>query len=216
MSKQNKNSAKSENLSSIPAGVHALSALGRKTEKVAYEFFIREDPTYGLFEKVDRQQGLRQLAESFSDGWTDENIAETIVFIAKAEIEGKSFDIKSLARWVQSHKNDPLAVKDCMTITPPEQFNIIRVLSRAGSQKLVFLATWNLTRKQVVLKTLLGSPEETQKIRNREIQSNPLTLKHRNIIETFYFQNRKNEDFFVEEHLPVVLKDGCSAIVLKV
>jgi len=127
--------------------------------------------------------------------------------IAQAELEGRSYDIKNLTRWIQSHKNEPFAVKDCMTVLPPEQFNIIKVLSRAGSQKLVFLATWNLTRKQVVLKTLVGTPEENQKVRNREIQSNPLSMKHRNIIETFYFQNNKNEDFFVEEYLPIVLDD---------
>ncbi len=135
-------------------------------------------------------------------------VAETVHLIAKAEIEGRSYDVKNLIRWIQSHKNEPSAVNDCMIIVPPDQFNIIKVLSRAGSQKLVFLATWNLTRKQVVLKTLLGTPEENLKVKSREIQSNPLSMKHRNIIETFYFQNKNGEDFFVEEFLPVVLNDN--------
>jgi serine/threonine protein kinase len=194
--------------SSIPPGAHALAAYGPKTEQAVYEFFIDENPTSGLFSALDRQKGLQQLAEAFKDGWIDEKVSETIVHIAKAEAEGRSYDIKNLSKWIQSHINEPSAVNDCMAILPPEQFNIIKVLSRAGSQKLVFLATWNLTRKQVVLKTLLGTPEETKKVRNREIQSNPLTMKHRNIIETFYFQNIKGEDFFVEEFLPVVLNDS--------
>lgn len=194
--------------SSIPPGAHALAAYGPNTEKVIYEFFIDDNPTSGLFSALDRQKGLQQLAESFKDGWTDEKVSETIMHIAKAEAEGRSYDIKNLSKWIQSHINEPSAVSDCMAIIPPEQFNIIKVLSRAGSQKLVFLATWNLTRKQVVLKTLLGTPEETKKVRNREIQSNPLTMKHRNIIETFYFQNSKGEDFFVEDYLAVVLNDN--------
>jgi serine/threonine protein kinase len=206
MSKSKKEAAKSTP-SSIPQGAHALAAYGKRTEQIVYEFFIDESPDSGLFTSMDRQKGLQQLAEAFKEGWSDEHIAETVKFIAEAEVEGRTFDIKNLVRWIQSHKNEPTAVKDCMTIVPPEQFNIIKVLSRAGSQKLVFLATWNLTTKQVVLKTLLGTPEETQKIKNREIQSNPLSLRHRNIIETFYFQNSCGEHFFVEEYLPVVLND---------
>jgi len=193
--------------SSIPPGAHALAAYGKKTEQIVYEFFIEDNPTSGLFAALDRQKGLQKLSEAFKDGWSDDKVAETVQMIAQAELEGRSYDIKNLTRWIQSHKNEPFAVKDCMTVLPPEQFNIIKVLSRAGSQKLVFLATWNLTRKQVVLKTLVGTPEENQKVRNREIQSNPLSMKHRNIIETFYFQNNKNEDFFVEEYLPIVLDD---------
>jgi serine/threonine protein kinase len=193
--------------SSIPQGAHALSAYGPRTEKAVYEFFIDDNPTSGLFSALDRQKGLQQLAEAFKDRWTDEKVAETMVLIAKAELDGRSYDIKNLSKWIQSHTNEPSAVNDCMTIIPPEQFNIIKVLSRAGSQKLVFLATWNLTRKQVVLKTLLGTPEENKKVKSREIQSNPLTMKHRNIIETFYFQNNIGGDFFVEEYLPVVLND---------
>ena len=206
MSKAKKETPKSAP-SSIPQGAHALAAYGKKTEQIVYEFFIEDNPDSGLFASMDRQKGLQQLAEGFKEGWTDDQIAETVKIIAEAEIEGKTFDIKNLVRWIQSHKNEPAAVKDCMTVIPPEQFNIIKVLSRAGSQKLVFLATWNLTTKQVVLKTLLGTPEETQKVKNREIQSNPLSMRHRNIIETFYFQNSRGEHFFVEEYLPVVLND---------
>ena len=206
MSKTKKESIKTPP-SSLPQGAHALAAYGKRTEQIVYQFFIDEDTGSGLFASMDRQKGLQQLAEAFKEGWTDDQIAETVKFIAEAEVTGRSYDIKNLVRWIQSHKNEPTAVKDCMTILPPEQFNIIKVLSRAGSQKLVFLATWNLTTKQVVLKTLLGTPEETQKVKNREIQSNPLSMRHRNIIETFYFQNSRGEHFFVEEYLPVVLND---------
>ena len=50
-----------------------------------------------------------------------------------------------------------------MKIKPPDDVNIIRVFSRAGSQKLVFLAIWKLAQKQVVLKKLVDT-EEAQKI----------------------------------------------------
>src|SRR5690242_1289689 len=122
--KKSKDVSKITSPSSIPQGVHALSALGKQTEKIAYDFFLSDDPEVGLFEKIDRQQGLKQLAEAFKDGWTDQNIADTVLYIAKAEAEQKSFDIKNLTRWIQSHKNDPDAVKDCMSVLPPEQFNI--------------------------------------------------------------------------------------------
>ena len=41
----------------------------------------------------------------------------------------------------------------------------------------------------------------------RELRSNPLTLKHPNIIETHLLRNAKNESFLVEQWIPDVLRD---------
>jgi serine/threonine protein kinase len=82
------------------------------------------------------------------------------------------------------------------------------VLSRSGSQKLVFLATWLLTQREVVLKKVTGSPESIERIVARESQSHPLSTVHDNIIKTHELQNAAGERFLVEERLPIILSDG--------
>ncbi|MEK7406906.1 MAG: protein kinase [Acidobacteriota bacterium] len=106
------------------------------------------------------------------------------------------------------HKNNPPGVLDCMRVDPPDQISIIQVLSRAGSQKLVFLATWRLTQAQVVLKRLIGPPEMTKRILERELLIHQLSREHPNIILTDVLRNSKGEAFLVEKYLPVLLHDG--------
>ncbi|MBI4822792.1 MAG: protein kinase [Nitrospirae bacterium] len=45
----------------------------------------------------------------------------------------------------------------------------------------------------------------------RELQPHPLLMKHKNIIKTHFFMNKKSESFLVEERLPFVLDDGWRA-----
>jgi serine/threonine protein kinase len=90
-----------------------------------------------------------------------------------------------------------------MTVIPPDQIEIRKVLSRAGSQKIVFLGTWRLTQRQVVVKQFLRRDATA----DRELQSFPLTLSHRHIIETHRLQNQLGELFLVEDLLPDVLND---------
>jgi hypothetical protein len=156
---------------SMPSGAHALSALGPETEKVVHRLLqIKDDRN--LFSQVE-EGDLKKLAEALHKGWSDEQASTLVSEYEEVVASGRRLNISSLTRWVLSHTNDANAVIDCMSVDPPEEINIIRVLSRAGSQKLVFLATWKLTQKQVVLKRLIGSPEVQRAKVTRESRSHP-------------------------------------------
>jgi serine/threonine protein kinase len=189
----------------MPSGAHALSALGPQTEKVVHRL-LQEQGTFNLFAQVD-EADLKKLADALHRGWTDEQAAQVVAEYEKVTVAGRRLNISALTRWVLSHPNDANAVIDCMSVDPPEEISIIRVLSRAGSQKLVFLATWKLTQRQVVLKRLIGSPEVQRVKVTRESRSHPLSMAHPNIIETHYLKNFSGEIFLVEERLPFLLSD---------
>jgi serine/threonine protein kinase len=96
---------------------------------------------------------------------------------------------------------------DCMAVDAPDEITLIKVLSRAGSQKLVFSAIWRLTQRQVVVKKLNGAPELTKAIIQRESQAHPLSMAHPNIIETHFIKNDKGEYFLIERYLQTLLSD---------
>lgn len=189
---------------SIPSGAHALAAIGPETEVVVNRCFANSSD---LFNRVDQSE-LKKLASALEKerGWTDQEAALVVSRYADCLGKGDSLDVSAIARWALAHPNNSAAVFDCMSVVPPEGFSIIRVLSRAGSQKLVFLASWRLPLKQVVLKRVTGPTQDT--IIDREAQVHPLSMRNRNIIETHVFQNPHGEKFLVEERLPVVLDDG--------
>ena len=114
----------------------------------------------------------------------------------------------TLSRWVLQHPNDSEQVAECFLTIPPQEIEIIKVLSRAGSQKVVFLATWRLTQNEVVLKKVIASTDATERILDRELRSHPLNMVHPNIIETYILRNIANQAFLVERKLPEVLSDG--------
>lgn len=189
---------------SYPSAAHALSAKGPISDAVVRELLASK--TGGtLFGRVD-EQDLKKLAQAFG-GWTDEQSALIIREYADALATSREVDVSALCRWVLSHSDDAAAVRDCMSVDPPDGVSITRVLSRAGSQKLVFLATWRLTQRQVVLKRVTGPPELQRAVMHRESQSHPLTMVHPNIIETHYLTNSAGEPFLVEDCLPVLLSD---------
>jgi serine/threonine protein kinase len=90
-----------------------------------------------------------------------------------------------------------------MSVEPPERVTILKVMSRAGSQKLVFLASWQIAQREIVLKRFRNP--DANGIFQRETQTHPLSMTHPNIIETFYLQNRRGEYFLVERCLSLVL-----------
>ena len=194
-----------KHMASLPSGAHALAAQGPKTEAVVHRL-LDSEATASLFVTVD-QGDFKKLADAFKE-WSDEESARIVDEYAQAMSRHRRLDASALCRWVLSHSNDAAAVLDCMSVDPPEDINIIRVLSRAGSQKLVFLATWRLTQRQVVLKKLTGPPELQQVVMRRESQSHPLSMVHQNIIETHYLSNGRGESFPVEDYLPFLLSDG--------
>jgi serine/threonine protein kinase len=97
-------------------------------------------------------------------------------------------------------------VLDCLALKPPNGISILRRLSLAGSQKKVFLATWTLTQREVVVKQLIATDEVRDRIVAREAQAHPLSLRHPNIIETNVLHH-EGEPFLVEEYLQSVLAD---------
>lgn len=194
----------------LPSAAHAIASIGIESEKIIQDFFASYSDS-PLF-KNDHQDLLTKLAESFRTGnWNDKEASKVLIKYLDEINKNNKIDIIALSRWVLSHPNDAQAVLDCMSITPPPEIDIIRVLSRAGSQKLVFLATWRLTQRQVVLKKLTGKPDVVDKIIARELQSHPLARTHENIIETHCLKNEKGELFLVEKCLQVLLNDVWNA-----
>jgi serine/threonine protein kinase len=138
-------------------------------------------------------------------GWPDEESAEVINAILLRLESGGTIDTDTLARWILVH-DDAASVRDCLLLDPPPEIDVLRLLSRAGSQKLVFLAKWQLTQREVVLKKFIHS-ESMERIFSRELQPHPLSMSHPNIIETHMLKNDKGEPFLVERMLPRVLDD---------
>ena len=205
MKKSDKKEIIADNKStSLPSAAHAIASIGKESEKLILDFY-KVHPESSLF-KADIQDQLDRLVQAFKSAkWSDAEAAKVLKEYLKAIEVNQKIDIIFLSRWILSHQNDAQAVLDCMSIVPPEEIDIIRVLSRAGSQKLVFLATWRLTQRQVVLKKLKGPSEST--IMAREQQSHPLSMIHPNIIKTYKLYNKNGESYLVEERLPFLLND---------
>jgi serine/threonine protein kinase len=197
--KSSNSKVSSKEIDKLSNGGHALSSLGTKTAEVVRNFFAGE----GLFKKINDKE-LIELAHAFELKWSDENIAELLVFVNEQQELGVQINMKTLCRWILSHPNEVNSVKDCMDIIPPKDFQIIKILSRAGSQKLVFLSQWAVSQRQVVLKALKENLEGIELILEREYQSHPLNLTHNNIIETNIFRNEAGRPFLVEEKVNVL------------
>jgi serine/threonine protein kinase len=181
-----------------------LSEIGPATAAVTIQlnsYF----PHIPLLKKNVKESPFQILSEAFKD-WDDEETACVLTAIASRLQKTAPIDYIALKRWVLAHKNDARAVVDCLEADPPEEITIIRLLSRAGSQKLVFLANWQIAQKEVVLKRFIAQ-ENAECLISRELQPHPLSMAHPNIIETHLLKNVKGESFLVERRLPFVLDD---------
>jgi serine/threonine protein kinase len=195
----------------VPLAAKQMYAIGPLTEAALDEMFR---PGQGsLFPSED----LRPLPQNDFDflaralltpRWTDEQ-AETLIrgIASRRDETGDEIDIQLVARWVLAHPDDSASVLACLNLEPPPEVEIRRALPRTGSQKEVYLASWKLTQRDVVVKRLLRADRTAE----RELQSFPLNLSHPNIIETHRLQNRRGELFLIEEHLSEVLRDGWRA-----
>ena len=113
--------------------------------------------------------------------------------------------LESVVDWATAHQSDPDradAVAACITVDAPVEVDITRRLSKAGSQKVVFEAKWTVADDptEIVLKKL---QEGMQDIFERELRPHPLSMRHPNIIETYWLANqaRRPERFLVERRL---------------
>jgi len=198
-----------EDYADLPSGAHAIAALGAACARLAYEKF---EPQRSLFASSDSfQQALAEIAMCLRDVWTDEQAALLFEHLLESRRDLDVEQLNGISRWVQFHPNDAASVIDCLSVAPPPEISITRLLSRAGSQKLVFLATWQLTQRQVVIKKLIASAEEAARITQRELEAHPLKTEHPHIISTHILSNGAAERFLVEEYLPIMLNDAWRA-----
>lgn len=194
-------------VSDIPPSARALTSLGDSTTRAIYELFT--DSQGSLFPTEDNPD-FQDLSESFRKRhWSDADAAELIRAYRKVRESNRNVEVKSIIRWILAHDDHApaQAVIECMEIEPPKEIDIIKVLSRKGSQKIVFLASWRLQQQEVVLKKVIGNSDSVQRVLSRELQPHPLNMVHPNIIETHVLRNDSGESFLVEKKLPVVLSD---------
>ncbi len=191
----------------IPPPAKQLFALGPKTEAAVVELFRTGQGS--LFPNASDppfipEDEFKLLAGAlFDQGWSDDQAEQLIQLLTVQKRTGKTVDIPLISRWVLAHPDDAESVALCIEVEPPNEIEIRKVLSRAGSQKVVFLGTWRLTQREVVVKRLL----HTDGTANRELESFPLTVSHYSIIETHRLQNAHGELFLVEEKLDVLDDD---------
>jgi len=193
----------------VPLSAKQMYSLGPRTEEAVRQMF--HSPQGSLF-PTDRMSGTTLPRDDFeflsrallNPKWSDEQAEELIKSIAVRRAAGEHLDLPLISRWVLAHHNKVSSVLLCMGVDPPPEIQVRRVLSQAGSQKVVFLASWRLTQREVVIKQLLRADGTAE----RELQSFPLNISHPNIIQTHRLQNSKGEVFLVEELLTEVLQDG--------
>jgi serine/threonine protein kinase len=188
----------------LPRWAHALAAAGKQTEAVIYRYFSERGSYQNAFQRYS-EIDLLHFAEVAAK-WTDTEAATLVGDLINLVQSGHCPDMAALAKWASLHVNQPREVYECMTTEPPDQVEIIKVLSRAGSQKVVFEAKWGLTQRKIVLKKLAGA--STKNVLAHEASSNPLSISAPTIIQTVSLDNSRGETFLLERRLPEVLSDS--------
>lgn len=184
-----------------PKEAHALAAIGPLCAAVVAE-------RLGKGQNIALEPAaVRELEQALSDSFADEGAALILTQLFQLGDKAAQVSSISLRRWLRAHPDDPESVLSCLRVDPPAGISVVQLLSRSGSQKLVFLADWQLQQREIVLKQLRAGAEESAKIVQRETQSHPLAMRHANVIETHFMHNALGEVFLVEERLSVVLHD---------
>lgn len=203
-----KKSVGQSSVSDLSGHAKLLSEIGPQTAAVTLELNQGFANT-SLFSTNLKESPFLLLSESLQ-GWPDDEAARVLKAILARLRERAAVDFIALKRWILAHKGDARAVVDCLVADPPDEITIIQLLSRAGSQKLVFLANWEIAQREVVLKRFIA-PETAARLISRELQPHPLSMAHSNIIETHLIKNGQGESFLVERRLPFVLDDEWSS-----
>lgn len=199
-----------------PGHATVLAEIGPETKEAVKQLMAVVDSSPLLSQRW-RAEGYRMLADALPD-WKDGEAAQVVHAVRERlqfsprdrDQSETDLDLTLLSRWIRAQPDDARSVRDCLNVNAPEEITIIKVLSRAGSQKVVFLANWRIAQREVVLKRFIGT-EAARRLIPRELQPHPLSMSHTNIIETHFVQNTKNERFLVERRLPQVLSDSWSA-----
>lgn len=190
-------------LDKIPQKSRSLTSIGNETADAVSALYDEE-----LFAMEGNGVDMDPLTEAFKQRhWSDTEAALVIRALIPSFKQHREIPVASLARWIQLHPDDSKQVIECFTTLPPPEIEIIRVLSRAGNQKVVFLANSRIAQTEVVLKKLLGSRDASERIFSRELRAYPLNMVHPNIIDTYPLKNALGELFLVEKRLSEVLND---------
>src|ERR1044071_253311 len=196
--------ASARELLSIPKNARALTAIGDETAAAVERLLFFDTPLFGPVDDVY----FRHLAETFSTrNWSDHNAARVLDSFTNVLIDGRRPAVSQLVEWVRAHDTDAAeAVAECIRVEPPADVDVISLLSKRGSQKVVFRASWQ-GKREVALKKVIGSKETVKRILERERLPHPFNLSHPNIIETLPLTNERGEVFLVEPLLDDVLND---------
>src|SRR6266545_5017094 len=155
---------------------------------------------------------LRRVAEALRY-WPDEEAVPIVEALLKRwrqmdERDIFDLDLDDLVAWLEAHrqaekvKDRSGAVVNCIELRPPPAVRVLRRLPHAGSQKVVYEATWRIGERTVpvALKQLRAAARDAL---TRELLAHPLSLSHPNIVRTYSLQNAEvpPEDFLVEAWL---------------
>lgn len=187
-----------------PEWAFLFSQLGKHTRDLLVRYFRVSNSLVDPFKPYSHAE-LKNLVSAL-ESWNEEDTARFLEHLIQSASQ-RHVDIPAIARWVLLHPSDPEGVSACMDLAAPDQIEIIRLLPRTGSQKLVFEAGWGPRHRPVVLKRLTGSPIDVARVQSHELHSHPLSIRHPNIIETHFISNG-TETFLVEEWLTNVLSDN--------
>lgn len=186
-----------------------LKRKGANTQRALGEL-LSIKPQDSLFAlKGAGEDPVKALADCL-DGWDDAKTAQVLDAIAVAWRDGFNVAIADVCLWIRAQPDKPDAVVACIRTDAPDNISIIRLLSTAGSQKLVFLANWESSQREVVVKRFIDEKLE-QQLLSREMTAHGLSIRHDNIIETHFITTKSGKPLLVEEKLPVVLDDDWRA-----
>ncbi len=191
----------------LNAYAEPLKAKGPKS-RAAIELLLhahREFPDRFLTEG----RNVFELLHDALRSWDDEDIATIIEAVLKDVSSGLNVQAIELAGWIQAHIDDEKRVRatnvvHCLQCRPPKEFRVLRVLSIAGYEKIVFKATWNAKMRNVALKKLIRLDGSSS---TNELFAHGLSVNHPNIIETFPFKTDDGSMFFAEELLPDIIRE---------
>jgi serine/threonine protein kinase len=193
--------------SPLPGYAQIIAEIGPKTAAAVEKLVSAVSGSFLINRPEDFFPALAEAFRQMKQGksWDDLQASAVIAAMLECLANGHELDLTSLTRWIRIHLNESDAVIDCLQLDPPEEISILQLLSRAGSQKLVFLANWEIAQQEVVVKRFIG---DSEKLIHRELQPHPLSMTNRNIIETHFLRNQSGEIFLVERRLPTVLNDS--------
>jgi serine/threonine protein kinase len=136
-----------------------------------------------------------------TETWGDGETAELVTAISD-RLKSRDLQPETLARWLDAHQSPTQRerVKLCVSVRPPNQVSIQKVLSLAGAQKVVFLCSWSVTDREIVLKQFVDQ-EVAEAVFNRELRLHPFSMEHPNIIDTHYFSNESGDEFLAERFI---------------